>query len=101
MDGSQAQKALDASKELQITVTGRKTGRQYSTPVWFVREGSTVYFLPVSGSKSQWYKNANKSGRMKIASGKVSLEVPVKPIVDSKRVALVVDKFRKSTAWET
>jgi hypothetical protein len=43
MDSSQTQKALDSSNEVTITVTGRKTGSQYSTPVWFVRDGKTVF----------------------------------------------------------
>src|SRR5260370_15113352 len=47
MDSLEVQKALDSSVELQITVTGRKSGREFSTPVWFVREGKTVYLMPV------------------------------------------------------
>jgi deazaflavin-dependent oxidoreductase (nitroreductase family) len=95
MDGSEVQKALDSSVELQITVTGRKSGREFSTPVWFVREGKTVYLMPVGGSKNQWYKNVLKSKRIKISSGKVSLELPAKLINDSKRVVSIADKFRK------
>ena len=95
MDGSEIQKALDSSVELQITVTGRKSGREFSTPVWFVREGKTVYLMPVRGSKNQWYKNVLKSRRIKISSGKVSLELAAKPINDSKRVGSIADKFRK------
>jgi deazaflavin-dependent oxidoreductase (nitroreductase family) len=95
MDSSEVQKALDSSEELQITVTGRKTGRQRSTPVWFVREGKTVFLLPVRGSKNEWYKNAQKSKKIKISSGKVSLDLPVKPLTESKKVASVVEKFRK------
>ena len=95
MDGSEIQKALDSSVELQITVTGRKSGREFSTPVWFVREGKTVYLMPVRGSKNQWYKNVLKSRRIKISSGKVSLELAAKPISDSKRVRSIADKFRK------
>jgi deazaflavin-dependent oxidoreductase (nitroreductase family) len=95
MDGSEVQKALDSSVELQITVTGRKSGREFSTPVWFVREGKTVYLMPVRGSEDQWYKNVLKSKRIKISSGKVSIELATKPINDSKRVASIADKFRK------
>ena len=95
MDGSEIQKALDSSVELQITVTGRKSGREFSTPVWFVREGKTIYLMPVRGSKNQWYKNVLKSRRIKISSGKVSLELAAKPISDSKRVRSIADKFRK------
>jgi hypothetical protein len=95
MDDSDIQKALDSSVELQITVTGRKSGREFSTPVWFVREGKTLFLMPVSGSKNQWYRNVLKSKRIGISSGNVSLELPAKPINDSKRVASVADKFRK------
>ena len=95
MDGSEVQKALDSSVELQITVTGRKSGREFSTPVWFVREGRIIFLMPVRGSKNQWYKNVLKSKRMKISSGKVSLELPAKLINDSKRVVSIADKFRK------
>jgi hypothetical protein len=81
--------------ELQITVTGRRSGREFSMPIWFVREGKTVFLMPVRGSKNQWYRNVLKSRRIKISSGKVSLELSAKPIDDLKRVASVADKFRK------
>jgi len=95
VDNSEIQKALDSSVELQITVTGRRSGREFTTPVWFVLEGKTVFLMPVRGSKNQWYKNVLKSRRIKISSGKVSLELSAKPIDDLKRVASVADKFRK------
>lgn len=95
MDINEVPKDLDSSVELQITVTGRKTGRQHSTPVWFVREGKTIFLMPTNGSKNQWYKNVQKSKKIKISSGKVSLDLAVKPITDSKKVASVVEKFRK------
>jgi hypothetical protein len=95
MDSSDIQKALDSSVELQITVTGRRSGREFSMPIWFVREGKTVFLMPVRGSKNQWYRNVLKSRRIKISSGKVSLELSAKPIDDLKRVASVADKFRK------
>ncbi len=95
MDSSETQKALDSSVELQITVTGRRSGREFSTPVWFVREGKTIFLMPVRGSKNQWYKNVLKSKRIKISSGKLSVELAAKPISDTKRVASIADKFRK------
>ncbi len=95
MDSSEAQKSLDASEELTITVTGRKTGRKHSTPVWFVREGKTIFLLPVKGTNSQWYKNIVKSKRITISSGRLSLDLPARPTTDSRKVASVADKFRK------
>lgn len=95
MDSSGIQKTLDSSVELQITVMGRKSGRELSTPVWFVREGKTLFLLPVRGSKNQWYRNVLKSKRIKISTGKVSLDLVAKPISGSMRVASIADKFRK------
>jgi deazaflavin-dependent oxidoreductase (nitroreductase family) len=95
MNTAEIQKTLDTSVELQITVKGRKSGREFSAPVWFVREGKTIFLLPVRGSKNQWYMNVLKSKRIKITSGKVSLDLSARPIDESKKVASVVDKFRK------
>ena len=95
MNSNEVQKALDSSVELQITVTGRKTGRQYSTPVWFVREGKTIFLMPTRGSRNQWYKNVQRSKKIKISSGKFALDLAVKPIEESKKVDPVVEKFRK------
>jgi hypothetical protein len=95
MDSSEAQRVLDASQELQISVIGRKTRKEHSTPVWFVREGKTVFLLPVRGSKNQWYRNVLKSRRIKISSGRLSLDLSAKPITEPKKVESVVERFRK------
>ncbi len=39
-----------------ITVTGRKTGRRYTTPVQFARAADTVYVLTAAGRT--WWRNA-------------------------------------------
>src|SRR2546428_13879014 len=95
MNSSEIQKTLDSSVELQITVIGRRSGREFSTPVWFVRRRKSVFLMAVRGSKNQWYKNVLKSRRIKISSGKVSVELSAKTIDVLKRVASVADKFRK------
>ena len=44
-------------RQIKLSVTGRKTGRTVSIPVWFVLEGERLYLLPVqvrtrSGTKT-------------------------------------------------
>ena len=95
MNSAHSLKTIDSSEELQITVMGRRSGREHSTPVWFVREERSIFLLPVEGSKSQWYQNVLRSNRIKISSGSVSYDLPAKPLTDSKNVAGVVDKFRR------
>ena len=46
--------ALASTEELEITVTGRNSGRKISFPVWFMLEGEALYLLPVQGSASNW-----------------------------------------------
>jgi len=85
---------LSRSREINITVTGRKSGRPIFIPVWFVLEGDKLYLLPVQGSDTQWYKNALKNPTIKIESGGEKAELKVTPITDPKQVASVAEKFR-------
>jgi len=48
---------LSRYREINIIVTGRKSGRTISIPVWFVLADDKLYLLPVQGSDTQWYKN--------------------------------------------
>jgi deazaflavin-dependent oxidoreductase (nitroreductase family) len=57
---------LSRSSEVKITVTGRKSGRAISKPVWFVLEDGTLYLLPVYGSDTQWYKNVLKNPMVRV-----------------------------------
>jgi len=85
---------LSQSREISIVVTGRKSGRPISIPIWFVLEGDKLYLLPVQGSDTQWYKNALKNPSIQIESGGEKAELKVTPITDSKQVASVAEKFR-------
>ncbi len=61
---------LSRSSEITITVTGRKSGRTISNPVWFVAEDDKLYLLPVKGSDTQWYKNVLKNPSIRIDCGR-------------------------------
>jgi deazaflavin-dependent oxidoreductase (nitroreductase family) len=85
---------LSSSSEITITVTGRKSGRAISIPVWFVWEGEILYLLPVEGSNAQWYKNVLRNPSMRIKTGKDEAEVKAVPFIDAEQVSSVVEKFR-------
>jgi deazaflavin-dependent oxidoreductase (nitroreductase family) len=93
--GSNALKdRLSRSREIDVSVTGRKSGRTISNPVWFVSEGDKVYLLPVKGSDTQWYKNVVKNPSIRIDARGEEAELQATPITDAAQVASVVDKFR-------
>jgi deazaflavin-dependent oxidoreductase (nitroreductase family) len=86
---------LSKSNEINITVTGRKSGRTISIPVWFVLEGAELYLLPVQGSDTQWYQNVLKNPSLRIEASGAKAEFQAVPITDTARVSEVVTKFRE------
>ena len=87
--------SLSRSSEITISVTGRKSGRKISNPIWFVFESDTLYLLPVKGSDTQWYKNVLKNPAMRVEAGGAEAEVKATPVTEAKQVSSIVDKFRK------
>jgi len=85
---------LSRSREIKISVTGRKSGRTISIPVWFVLEDDKLYLLPVLGSDTQWYKNVLKKPSIRIDARGAEAEVKVALVTDATQVSSVVEKFR-------
>jgi deazaflavin-dependent oxidoreductase (nitroreductase family) len=85
---------LSRSREINITVTGRKSGRTISIPVWFVSEDDRLYLLPVQGSDTQWYKNVLKNPSIRIEARGAEAKLKAVPITDAAQVKSVVEKFR-------
>ena len=86
--------ALKNTDEIEITVTGRASGRKISNPVWFVQEGDKLYLLPVKGSDSDWYKNILKTPTMRLTANEKEWSVEVRPITDHAKVRDIVEKFK-------
>jgi deazaflavin-dependent oxidoreductase (nitroreductase family) len=85
---------LSRSSEINIRVTGRKSGRTISIPVWFVFEDGKLYLLPMQGSDTQWYKNVIKKPSIGIDARGAQAEVQVALVTDAKQVSSLVEKFR-------
>jgi len=86
--------ALNDTDEVELTITGRKSGRQSSRPVWFVKRDDTVYLLPVTGSDSQWYKNVVATPDIRLAAGGSEYSARATPITEAAKVDEVVQGFR-------
>jgi len=86
---------LSRYREIKISVTGRKSGRTISIPIWFVLDGEKLYLLPVQGSDTQWYKNVLKTPSMRIDARDAGAEFKAVPITDPAKVSHVVEKFRE------
>lgn len=86
------ERALNTTSEVELTTTGRTSGRDSSRPVWFVRQGDTVYLLPVGGSDSQWYKNLLKGPAIRLTAG-ATYSGRATPVTDPAKVDEVVQAF--------
>ena len=86
---------LSRYQEIKITVTGRKSGRAISIPVWFVSDNDALYLLPVQGSDTQWYKNVVKNPTFRIDARDTHAAFHAVPTTDATQVSSVIEKFRK------
>jgi hypothetical protein len=85
---------LSRYREIEISVTGRNSGRTISIPVWFALEDEKLYLLPVQGSDTQWYKNVLKNPSIRIDARGAEAKLQAVPIADAAGVSSVVEKFR-------
>jgi hypothetical protein len=86
--------ALSRRREIEITISGRQSGRAISIPVWFVLNDDTVCLLPARGSETQWYKNVLKNPVMRIKAGSTETEFKANTATDPEVVSAVIEKFR-------
>jgi hypothetical protein len=86
--------SLSRAHEINIGVTGRKSGRIISIPIWFVSDAEKLYLLPVHGSDTQWYKNVLEKPSIRIQASGTEAELKVVPVSDAAQVSSVVEKFR-------
>jgi deazaflavin-dependent oxidoreductase (nitroreductase family) len=86
--------ALESATEIEITVTGRRSGREISNPVWFAHDDEKLYLLPVRGSDTEWYKNVRKTPTMRVSVNGAEVTATARPITDPATVHQVIEKFR-------
>jgi deazaflavin-dependent oxidoreductase (nitroreductase family) len=78
-----------------ITVTGRKSGRQYSTPIGFLRDGETIIAL---SRGSNWFKNAVATGTAQIEIKGVTTKVSVTPVKDQAERERIFELYKRERA---
>src|SRR6266699_5261966 len=82
--------AVQRTNEIEITVTGRTSGRSFSYPVWFVLEGDKLSLLPARGSETDWYKNVRKRPSIRLATRGKTFKTLATSITNEAQVGEVV-----------
>jgi deazaflavin-dependent oxidoreductase (nitroreductase family) len=85
--------ALQGKREVELTVTGRKSGEESTRPIWFVEDGDRLLLLPIHGTDSGWYRNIAKTPEIRLAVDGAELRVTAKTIEDPAAVEDTVGKF--------
>jgi hypothetical protein len=93
MGSDELKSVLQNANEVELTVTGRKSGRESSRPIWFVEEDDKVLLLPLGGSDNNWYKNLRKTPAIGLAADSAEFHGEAKPTEDPSAVDHVVEAF--------
>ena len=87
--------ALQNDNIIEITVTGRTSGRPISLPIWFALDGNTLYLIPVKGSDTEWYKNVRKTPTIRLEARGKTLTASPRFLTDQAGLDQVLEKFRE------
>ena len=86
---------LQNAREIDITVTGRTSGRSITNPIWFTLDGDKLYLIPVKGLDTEWYKNLRKTPTIRLtARGGKTLTASARILTDQAQLDRVLEKFR-------
>lgn len=80
---------------LAITVKGRKSGKTYSTPIGYLRDGETIIAL---SRGSNWYKNALAAGEATLEIKGRSFKVRVEAVTDQAERERIFDLYKRDRA---
>ena len=67
---------------VEITTTGRKSGKAHTKPIWFVYDQGRLYLQSGKEGKSDWYQNLTKDPQMTLKIGTVTFQGKAKFIDD-------------------
>ena len=93
MSEAELKQALEGAREVELTTTGRKSGKESSRPIWFTEEDEKIYLLPVGGSGSNWFKNLLRAPRIKLAAGGAEATTEASAITDAEQLGEILDQF--------
>jgi deazaflavin-dependent oxidoreductase (nitroreductase family) len=86
-------RALKDRRQISISVTGRRSGRTITKPVWFVLADGAVWLLPVYGARTQWYRNLLVDPTITIKAGSERRTLRARALRGTAAVRTVIRQF--------
>ncbi len=79
---------------LEITTTGRKSGKPRTKPIWFVYDQGALYIQSGQDGKTHWYRNLQKTPQMQLKIGQLVLTGKAHFVTDTAESERIHDLFR-------
>ena len=87
--------ALKATKQISLTVKGRKTGKAVTLPIWYGMEGQILYIMPKDGSRTNWYRNLPANPTITLKAGPEELSASYTRTTEKPIVQKVIGMIRE------
>jgi deazaflavin-dependent oxidoreductase (nitroreductase family) len=87
---------IGPSYAYQLQVTGRKSGKTYSTPVNIVQRNGKRFLVAPRG-ETQWVRNAQASGQVSLKRGRTLETFRLRELADSEKLDILkqyLDSYR-------
>jgi deazaflavin-dependent oxidoreductase (nitroreductase family) len=86
---------------IDLTTTGRKSGKEHTRPIWFVVSEGRIVVQAGKDGKTDWYRNLLKTPTAVARQGDYLFRVRARPVTDPARAEaihrLFLDKY--TSAW--
>src|SRR5215831_18962467 len=86
------EKVADQST-VDLTTTGRKSGKPHTKPIWFVYDQGHLYLQAGQGGKTDWYQNLKNNPQMTLKIDTVTFQGKAKFIDDQKETERIHGLF--------
>ena len=92
---------IESASDIEITTTGRRTGKPHTRTIWFVVDDGRILVQAGRGGRTDWYLNLKANPSVVLRQGDYRFEARATPVTDPARVEQVHALFlRKYTsAW--
>ena len=78
---------------VEITTTGRKSGKPHTKPIWFVYDQGHFYLQSGKEGKSDWYLNLKKNPQLSLKIGALTFSGKAKFVEDAQETERIHGLF--------
>jgi len=94
---SSALARIKDGSNIEITTTGRKTGKPHTRPIWYVVDDGKILVQSGKDGKTDWYQNVKKTPAVTLKADRYTFRARGRLLTDEKDVervrALFLDKY--------